>query len=293
VLNRLEYFLVRFLYITLNLLPFSVASRIGKGVGYLLFLLHKKRRDIAIENLKVAFGREKDIKEIRNIAKKSFQNLGLILVEFFLSKKHGRQWCEKNIEFVGYNEAFRKYKKGKNCLLLTAHFGNWELMGIVTSLKGAPINVVARPIDNPLIDEMINDLRSYYGNKVISKHNALREVLKVLKNNEPVAILLDQNTSPLEGIFVDFFGKPACTTPSLAILALRTGLPVYPSFLIRKGPGFHKFVVDQSVELDISGDMKRDVEVNTAKFTKIIESYVRQYPENWLWMHRRWKTQKK
>ena len=182
------------------------------GLGRLWFILHKSRRDIAIENLKIAFGHEKSLHEIREIAKRSFQNMGLTLVEFFVSKKYGKKWCEKNVEFVGYDKPFLEFKKGDNCLVLTAHFGNWELLALMSSLRGAPLNVLARPIDNPFVDKMINDLRSQYGNKVISKHKAIREILKVLKKKELVGILLDQNTSPLEGIFVDFFGRPACTT---------------------------------------------------------------------------------
>jgi Kdo2-lipid IVA lauroyltransferase/acyltransferase len=291
--RRIEYFFARLLSLVLYLIPFSVAARMGIGLGTLWFYVHKSRREIAIENLTIAFGHEKDINEIKNIAKKSFQNLGLMLVEFFALKKYGRKWFENNMEFIGYEEPKKEYDKGKGILLLTAHFGNWEVMGAMTALKGVPLNVVARPLDNPFLDRMINDLRGFFGNRVISKHKAIREILKLLKNCEPVAILLDQNTSPLEGIFVDFFGRPACTTPSLAILALRTGFPVFPGFSVRKAPGVHQIISGEQIELDVSGDMKRDVEVNTAKFTKIIESYVRKYPEQWLWVHRRWKTQEK
>jgi KDO2-lipid IV(A) lauroyltransferase len=289
----IEYIFARFLYLLLYLIPFSLASRIGMGIGTVWFYVHKSRREIAFNNLKTAFGDEKSITELRHIAKRSFQNLGLTLIEFFLLKKYGRRWFEKNIEFAGYEEAKREYDKGQGILVLTAHFGNWELMGAMTGLKGVPINVVARPLDNPLLDRMINDLREFFGNQVISKRKAIKEVLKYLKKRQPVAILLDQNTSPLEGIFVDFFGKPACTTPSLALLAMRTGFPVFPAFALRKAPGVHKIILGPPVELDITGDMKKDIEINTAKFTKVIESYVREYPDHWLWIHRRWKTQKK
>ncbi len=166
-------------------------------------------------------------------------------------------------------------------------------MALAHSLQGYPINAVARPVDNPMLERLLSRLRSRWGNRVVRKGGALREVLKLLKRGETVGFLLDQNVAIDQGVFVNFFGRPACTHKTLALLALKTGAVVLPVFTFREEGNGHRITVELPVSLEETGDTERDLVVNTQKFTSLIESYIRKHPDQWLWVHRRWKTQPK
>jgi KDO2-lipid IV(A) lauroyltransferase len=166
-------------------------------------------------------------------------------------------------------------------------------MGLIPSVYGYPISVMARTADNSSIERELGRLRRRFGNRVIPKRSALRESLRTLRSGGVVAILIDQNVAEREGVFVEYFGRPACTTPSLALLALKTDAVVVPGFCVRSDDGAHRVVVEPPVPVERTGDRARDVVVNTQRFTDVIERYVRMYPDHWLWMHRRWKTQPK
>jgi KDO2-lipid IV(A) lauroyltransferase len=147
-------------------------------------------------------------------------------------------------------------------------------------------------VDNPLLEGLLSRLRSRWGNRVVRKGGALREVLKLLKKGETVGFLLDQNVAFDQGVFVNFFGRPACTHKTLALIALKTGASVLPAFIFREDEeNRHRIVVEPPVPLEVTGDVEKDLVVNTQKFTSLIESYIRKHPDQWLWVHRRWKTQ--
>ena len=244
-----------------------------------------------MNNLKGAFGSEKDERELEIIARRSYQHLGRSLAELARVMVSSPEQVMGCVKFEGLDHFLDAQKKGQGVLYLTAHLGNWELMALAQSLQGYPIHVVARPVDNPLLENLLFQLRTRWGNRVIKKGGALREVLKLLKAGETVGFLLDQNVAPDQGVFVDFFGRPACTHKTLALLALKTGAVVLPAFTFRENGNGHRIIVGPPILLEETGDAEQDVVRNTQKFTDWIESCVRKHPDQWLWVHRRWKTQ--
>jgi KDO2-lipid IV(A) lauroyltransferase len=182
-------------------------------------------------------------------------------------------------------------RRGRGVIFMTAHFGAWELSSFAHALYGYPLKFIVRPIDNPRVEELISNYRALSGNVPIRRRSAARDILKSLRQNEAVGILFDQNTTRSEGVFAEFFGIPAATTPAIALFALRAGAAVIPGFLIwDEKVGKHRLRLDPPVELINTGDLDHDVLENTKRFNRILENYVRKYPEQWLWIHRRWKT---
>ncbi len=174
---------------------------------------------------------------------------------------------------------------------MTAHFGNWEWMAATFPLLvGVPCHVVMRPLDNKFLDKLVDSLRTWTGNKTIPKRKAMARMLRLLQNGEIIGVLLDQNVDWHEGVFVNFFGELACTNLGLASLALRTGTPVLPAFNIREKNGRYRVIIEPEISLISTGDKNLDILQNTQVFNQIIEKYIRAYPDQWLWLHRRWKT---
>ncbi len=271
----------------INILPFNLSVRVLRGAGLLLYILDKRHRITALENLKASFP-EKGNAEIEGIAKNVFKNIGSIVAEMARVLKDGNKWLEKAVIYEGMENLAGAIKNGKGALIMTGHIGNWEIGALAG--KDYKLNFVVRTLDNRFLNEIVYKIRTTFNSGVIEKKNAVREILRCLKRNELVAILMDQNTSRDEGVFVDFFGRKACTTPVIATLAIRTGAPVLPIFAIREGRGKIKIIVGKAIEVIPSGDYQKDIERYTALFTGIIESVIRKYPDQWLWLHRRWKT---
>ena len=194
------------------------------------------------------------------------------------------------VTFDGLEHFYTAMEKGRGVLLLTSHFGNWELMALAFSLLYRPINIVIRPLDIPLLDRLITNIRTRGGNQMIAKKGSLSKVLRLLAAGGVVGLLIDQNPAWEEGVFVPFFKEIACTNKALTALALRTGAPVIPVYNVRELDGSYRIVAGPEVVLVRSGDTRRDMEENTANFNRIIESYVRRHPEQWFWVHQRWKT---
>jgi KDO2-lipid IV(A) lauroyltransferase len=193
--------------------------------------------------------------------------------------------------YEGFENYERARARGKGVLFLTAHFGGWELSAFTHSMHGHWMHVVVRPLDNPYLDRLIRNYRTMHGNKIVDKADFVRGLLAAMKAGEVVGILMDTNMTPPQGVFVDFFGIPACTASGLARIALRTDAAVVPGFTIWD-PVLRKYRLrfDPAVKLIRTGHLEADIVANTRQFTNIIEDYVRQYPEQWLWVHRRWKT---
>jgi len=220
-----------------------------------------------------------------------FKNLGRLLAEF----SHFPKLSPSNIAQVVVYDGFENYaaavQRGRGVLYLTAHFGAWELCSFSHATYGHPLKFVVRPLDNPLVNSLVNHYRTLSGNQTIEKKNSLKEILVTLKKNGAVGILVDQNTTRDAGIFANFFGVPACTTPSIVSIALRTGATIILAALIwdrqlRK----HRLLFGLPVELAKTGDLQKDIQVNTERCNQILEELVREYPDQWLWVHRRWKT---
>lgn len=290
VKDALEYAAALALLKTFGWMPRSAAYPAAQIVAALGYRLAKRQRLAGIQNLRMALPNLSEEERVA-ILRGSFSNLGRLLVEF----SHFPGLNRKNISNLVTYEGFEHYEnavgRGKGVIFLTAHFGAWELSCFAHSLFGNPMKFVVREIDNPKVERLIESYRGLSGNKPIDKKNASRDILKALRNNETIGILVDQNTTRDEGVFVDFFGIPASTTPAVATLALRTGAAVIPGFMIwdsqtRK----YRLHFDRPLELISTGDPARDIVENTQAFNAVLEKVIRQYPDQWLWIHRRWKT---
>lgn len=286
----------RFIIIALKILcwfighiPLTISLQIGRGLGRIGFYLDKKHREIALNNLKASFGDEKISDEINIIAKKVFENLGMNVVEFCRLPYLKKESLGKYIECEGFENFKMAYDKGRGVIFLTGHFGNWELMAIFYALKGYPVDIVVRDMDNPLIDEFVRWVRTKAGNRIISKGRSMRELLKILSKGGVAGILLDQNVTWAEGVFVYFFNRLACTNKGAALMAISSGAPVIPTFIVRDGKR-HKVIIGKEIEVIDTGDRAKDQMENTAAFTRVIEDFVRKYPEQWFWLHQRWKS---
>ena len=288
--QRLEYALAWPFIKILGVLPRSLARAFGIGIGWVVYLLHVRLRQVGMRNLALAFP-EKSAAERARILRGEFTSLGRQLAEVCQIPNYTLENVDQVVVYEGFENYERARARGKGVLFLTAHFGGWELSAFTHSMHGHWMHVVVRPMDNPYLDQLIRNYRTMHGNKIVDKDDFLRGLLAAMKAGEVVGILMDTNMTPPQGVFVDFFGIPACTASGLARIALRTDAAVVPGFTIWD-PALRKYRLrfDPAVELIRTGHLEADIVANTRQFTKIIEDYVRQYPEQWLWVHRRWKT---
>ena len=271
-------------------IPLVVRKSFFVSLSLLFYYVHTRRRLITIHNLKCAYP-EKSISEITEIAKGVYRNFGIVAAEFFDIPSLNRENLNNIIETEGLENCKKALEKNKGLLLFGAHFGNWELGASALSLLVRPIVIVYRRMDNPFLENVITWVRSVSGNILLSKSRAMRRLLRHLKDNGVLGILIDQNWSRQEGCFVHFFDRPACTTSGLALLALHTEAPVVPAFMARMPNGKYRLMIGEEVALTRTGDRQEEIIVNTQKFTRIIEDMVRKYPDQWFWPHQRWKTQ--
>lgn len=259
----------------------SQSLSVAKAYARLLDLASPKLRRVAYRNLAMAMphlDRERTVAGV-------FESIARILhsVAHFpaIDRTNVRQW----IGYEGLEHYEAAKRRGKGVLFATAHLGNWELSAFAHALMTEPMNVVVRPLDNPLIDRIAEQRRTLSGNRIIGKKDFLRPILRALQNNEAVGILVDQNALAGRGVFADFFGIPACTDPSFARLAAHTGATVIPGFALWN-EAQKRYVLKFYPALEITGDTVRD----TQTVQSAVESAIREYPDQWLWIHRRWKT---
>jgi len=292
IIIRLEYLLARSLLLGLGVLPRRLALAVGKGLGRIGFYFGGKLRRTGALNLQIAFP-EMDPEQRALLLRSCFENLGRLLGEFSQFPKATPESLRAMIEYdqVGLAHLRHAETKDKGIIFLTGHIGAWELLSFGWSALEYPINFLVRPIDNPAIEQMIQKIRTRYGNRAIDKKSAARQALRVLRQGGTLGILSDLNTQEFEGVFVPFFGKLACTTAGVATLALKTDAVVIPTCAVwSQQKQRYFFHGEPPIELVRTGDHERDVEVNTARFTAAIERMVRLYPDQWLWIHKRWKT---
>jgi KDO2-lipid IV(A) lauroyltransferase len=270
-------------------LPRKWGLAVGVGLGRLGFCLVRRSRGIAMGNLRRAYP-DKTEHQIIALAQEVFRNLGRILYELCWSTCLQNGELCRHVKVQGMVHMRKAYQRGKGILVLTAHFGNWELMPVLGHLIGYPFSIVYRPLDAKPLEKFLVKTRTRFGGRMIPKKRALRKILRALEQKEMVGLLMDQNVSPHEGVFAPFFDRPACTNKGLALLALKTGAPVIPIFMLRKEDGFTGLILPE-IPLVKTGDREKDLEINTLAYNRAIESLVRQYPEQWFWVHRRWNTQ--
>ncbi len=294
MISFLIYLILIGFSLIINLLPEGFALWVGRQLGIVMYYLDWEHRKVALQNLSLAFGQEKSASEIRGIARRTFQNLGMTTIEFFRIPKMDAETFKERVKIEGLEEALRLLEKKKGALLLIGHFGNWELMGLMSKVIGNPIMVIAKPMKkNKWVDQFITKIRNAGGLEVISSVKASRKVMKALSQNRVVGILIDQRAKRSEGIWADFFGRKAPTTPSLAVLAMKTSAPVLPVFMVRNGFQKHRLLIKEPLELIHTGDIQKDVEANTQLFNHTLESMIRQYPDQWFWVHQRWERKRR
>jgi len=287
---RLEYALAWCVVKTIGALPRPLARAVAIALGQTIYLFHGKLRRVGMRNLELAFP-DKSTGARRKIVRRVFSSLGRQFAEVCLFPHYTREKVSKTVIYDGFENFDRASQRGKGVLFLTGHVGGWELSAFAHSLYGHPLHFVMRPLDNPYLDAMVRQYRTMHGNTPILKDDPVRELLRAMKAGATVGILIDTNMTPPEGVFVDFFGIPACTASGLARIALRTDAAVVPGFTVWD-PVLRKYRLrfDPAVQLIRTGNNDSDIVANTAQFTKIIEEVVRRYPDQWLWVHRRWKT---
>jgi KDO2-lipid IV(A) lauroyltransferase len=274
----------------IGMLPRHIARAVGAGVGRLLFHLLGRLRTTGLDNLGRSFP-EKTEAERALILRGVYRSLGWQIGEFCKMRHYTAAKASQFIRYDGIENYLEARAKGRGVLVLTGHLGAWELSSYYHSLMGYPMSMVIRRLDNPLVDTFVNELRCQHGNRVIHKDDFARGLLGAMHNNETVGILMDTNMTPPQGVFVPYFGVPACTATALARIALKTGAAVVPGFLLwEESESRYVLRFGEALSLIQTGNVAQDILANTALFTATIESYVRRYPEQWLWVHRRWKT---
>ena len=273
-----------------RLLPRGLARTAGVAISAVAFRALRRLRRVGLRNLELAFPGI-TAGERETILRSEYRNLGFLLAEFCKMPGYTAATASRFIRYEGLENYLRARERGKGVLVLTGHLGAWELSSFYHSLMGMPMGMVIRRLDNPLVDEFVNRIRCLHGNRVIHKDDFARGLIASMRAGETVGILMDTNMTPPQGVFVPFFGVPACTASGMARIAEKTGAAVLPGFLLWEQRE-QKYVLRFGEELEIvhTEDAEQDVLTNTATFTAAIERYVRQYPDQWLWMHRRWKT---
>jgi len=288
--RKLEYAAAWPLLKIMGILPRPLARALAVAIAQLVYLLHFRLREVGMRNLAMVFP-EKSLTERRRILRGVFTSLGRQLAELCQFPRYTAENVDDVVVYDGLDNFQKAYSRGKGVLFLTAHFGGWELSAFAHSLHGHWLHVVMRPMDNPYLDRLLQNYRTMHGNKVVAKDDFVRGLLAAMRAGETVGILMDTNMTPPQGVFVDFFGISACTAGGLARIALRSDAAVVPGFTIwDEALGKYRLRFDPAVPLIRTGNLEADVLANTQKFTHIIEDYVRRYPDQWLWVHRRWKT---
>jgi KDO2-lipid IV(A) lauroyltransferase len=241
----------------------------------------------------MAFGEEKSEEERRSIAKKNFQNLGMMAVEFFRIPAMDMEGYKRKVEVEGLEQALNVLEENRGALLLLGHFGNWELMALMSKVIERPIFAIAKSIKHKRLDQWVTTIRKEVGLELIPPQNATPKVIQALSQNQVVGIVFDQRGKRSKGIWADFFGRKVPTPPGLAVMALKSGSPVLPVFMIRVGFQKHRMMIQKPLSLIQTGVFEKDVEANTQLFNHTLETIIRQYPDQWLWIHRRWERKKK
>jgi KDO2-lipid IV(A) lauroyltransferase len=277
----------------LRVLPKGAGAAFGRVAAPWIFGLSHRRRRLLIENLSKAFPGESR-ERIRGIARESVANLGGAFFEFLEVSRWLPEEVRARVVYDGAEHFAAARALGRGVILLSAHFGSWELGALAAGLIERPISSVVRPLDNPKLESQLERRRTRFGNGVIAKKEALREMLRAMRHNETVAILLDQNVMPAEAVFVPFFGRLAATTPSVALLQRKTGAAVVPVFTYPADGGGWRLRFEKPILAEefasVEGGRAEQVRVATARYAEVTEEAIRRKPEAWLWLHDRWKT---
>jgi Kdo2-lipid IVA lauroyltransferase/acyltransferase len=287
--HRVEYLAVRTLIAVVRVVPDAVVRSMGTALGLLFYTLDRAHRRIAERNLTTAFP-ARPAAERRAIARAAFEHFGRLLFELLKFSTLSTDEMLARVDVDGEERSRAAYAQGKGVLFVTGHFGFWELQALVHALRVEPIAVLARALDNPRLNDLLEKIRSRTGNSVIYRRGTIRRVMRTLESGRGVAVLIDQHIMSRDAIYVDFFSRPAATTSAVAALALRTGAPVVPVFALPLPGGRYRLIYEHPVEPPPT-DAPDAIREFTQRCTDVLEMYVRRSPELWLWMHRRWRDE--
>jgi len=285
--HRLEYGIVLTVRAVVTIWPDRIVSLIGSAIGHVFWAVDGGHRRLATRQLQAAFP-SRSAAECRSIARKTFAHFGRSLTLTLKLSTLSAEQIRTRVTYDGDERVREALKAGRGVLLITGHFGYWELMAVAHPLMLPSMSVLARPLDNPYLHRLLERTRMQTGNRVIYRRGAVRRVLRALNANDMIAILIDQHIQPVDAVTVQFFDRPAATTSAVAALALRTGAAVIPMFGVPTGDGRCRVVYEHPIELPGPGSPDPVVEL-TQRCTDVLEMYVRRQPEYWLWMHRRWR----
>jgi KDO2-lipid IV(A) lauroyltransferase len=288
--ERLEYWLVLAVARTLGAMPRSLARLISAALASLVFALMGRLRRVGERNLDLALPNISS-EERERVLRGVYRSLGWQLVEFCRMARYTPANIRNWISTEGLEHYLAAQSRGKGVLIVTGHLGAWELSSFYHSLMGHPMGMVIRRLDNRLLDEYVNRIRCLHGNRVLHKDDFARGLLTAMRAGETVGILMDTNMTPPQGVFVDFFGRAACTASGLARVALKTGAAVLPGFMLWE-PKEKKYVLHFGPEIAFTrtGNAEADIQAATQQCASATEAWIRRYPDQWLWIHRRWKT---
>ncbi len=286
---RLESIAFRGLLQLTRIVPRRVMRGVGTLLGSVAYAVDGRHRRVTLDNLKQAYGDSLPPAEQKRIAVESWRNFGRNILDGLYFPGFDRSAIGTIVHYEGLEHIREAYARGKGVLIFSGHFGQWELAAMMQGFLDLPLILITRPLDNPDLETLLAEMRSRSGNRVVHKRNAVREMVKAIKQKIGVAIVIDQDAHA-DGLFVPFYGRPASTTPTLARIALRTGATVVPIFSLPRPDGTYRIVYEAPLDLEPTGDLDADALRITAEATAAIERWVRAHPEHWLWAHRRWKT---
>lgn len=289
--HRAEYLFLRAVLLPMQVLPRVSARRLGAFLTRIVGKIAGGLKRTGRRNLQLAFPGIPE-QEMDSLLAGMYRNLGWLLAEFAQMPRYSASYVQKHVmRYEGLENYVAAAQKGNGVLVLTGHLGAWELSSFVHSLLGRPMGMVIRRLDNPLVDDYVNSIRCMHGNRILHKDDFARGLLRAMQAGETVGILMDTNMTPPQGVFVPFFGREACTASGLARVARKTGAAVLPGFLLWSEEE-QRYVLHFGAELKLykTADAEADAMANTALFAAVTESYIRRYPDQWLWLHRRWKT---
>ena len=287
--DEILYQILRALFLLIGLIPRKISRFMADVLGLLWYDLDARHRAIALDNVEKALGDDLTQSEQQHLTKRVFKNIALILFELGWAMHLKTRDLPRYFSLKGLDNLEKACAKGNGALLLLCHIGNWELLVGGIALTGFRSSALYRKLDFLPLERLIRELREKHGTRMIPLRGASRKLDALLASGEVVGTLLDQNVDWYKGVFVSFFGRPACTNRGVAELVMRTRTPVVPTFIIRKG-GKHLMAFQPEIPLVDTGDRIRDIETNTQNYVCAIETMVRRYPEQWFWVHNRWKT---
>lgn len=285
--HRAEYWITYLVGAFARIIPYRLSLALGSFLGWLAFDVLRMRRKVTLINLRNSLGKGKD--QLARIGRRAYQNIGKSIVEYSLFPSLDKEKILRMVEFEGTENFDEALRKGKGAVLVAGHFGSWELMGAATRQKGYPVDFLVGEQHNLLVDNLMNDYRRSVGIGIIKMGAAAKGIIRALKNNRFVAMLSDQDAGS-DGTVVEFFNRPASTPKGPAAFALKMDAPVIMAFIIRENQKKQRIIIEKPIFIEKTTDKENDIQRLTQAYTRVLEEYIRKYPDHWFWPHRRWKS---